>query len=92
MFQTAKANNISVVRMFATGIDQKLPLQLSPGQYNDAALKALDQALDSAARNGVMVTLIFARNWQGPDSKRPTMPPGLAPPSRISIRIPKPFR
>ena len=69
MFETAAANNISVIRMFATGIDpEKLPLQLSPGQYTEKALQALDETLNLAGKNGVMVTLIFARQWQGPDS------------------------
>jgi hypothetical protein len=34
LLQTAAANNISVVRMLATGVTDQLPLQPAQGQYN----------------------------------------------------------
>ena len=49
-------------------VTDQLPLQISPGEYNEKALKALDETLDLAAKYGVMVTLILARTWQGPDA------------------------
>lgn len=37
--------------------------------YNDVALKALDQLLADAAKRGLRLVLILARNWGGPDSR-----------------------
>jgi mannan endo-1,4-beta-mannosidase len=68
MFKTAAENNITVLRMFATGVEDQLPLQTNAGEYNEKALRALDEALDLANKYKVMVTLILARMWEGPDA------------------------
>ena len=68
MFKTAADNNLTVIRMFATGVEDYLPIQTKPGEYNEKALRALDESLDLASKYGVMVTLILARMWQGPDA------------------------
>ncbi|GAB4818410.1 hypothetical protein N2152v2_005456 [Parachlorella kessleri] len=69
MLETAQAANISVIRAFATGVTPELTLQLQPGVYNLPALTALDQLLDLAAKRGIKLTLILARNWGAPDAK-----------------------
>jgi mannan endo-1,4-beta-mannosidase len=68
MFKTAAENNITVIRMFAAGVNEDLPLQIEDGEYNQEALVALDETLDLAAKYGVMVTLVLARIWEGPDA------------------------
>jgi hypothetical protein len=45
MFKTAAENNITVIRMFATGVEKQLPLQTTAGEYNEKALRALDESL-----------------------------------------------
>lgn len=69
LFKTAAANNITVVRMFATGISPDFPLQTGPGQYNQKALQALDETIALAGKYGIKLTLILSRSWQSPDSK-----------------------
>jgi len=68
LFKTAAENNISVIRVFAAGVDPDLPLQTDEGEYNEEALVALDETLNLADKYGVMVTLVLARLWDGPDA------------------------
>ncbi|KAL6781917.1 hypothetical protein ACKKBF_B09950 [Auxenochlorella protothecoides x Auxenochlorella symbiontica] len=69
LMQQAAALNITVLRVFATGVTPELPLQLEPGKYNQVALEALDGVMAAAADNDIRVTLVLARNWDGPDNK-----------------------
>lgn len=39
------------------------------GKYNQVALEALDGVMAAAADNDIRVTLVLARNWDGPDNK-----------------------
>ncbi|KAL4549229.1 hypothetical protein Ndes2526B_g04261 [Nannochloris sp. 'desiccata'] len=68
LFKTAAENNITVIRVFATGVEDDLPIQVEAGEYNEKALIALDETLDLAAKYNIMVTLVLARMWQGPDA------------------------
>ncbi|KAK2079251.1 hypothetical protein QBZ16_002942 [Prototheca wickerhamii] len=61
--------NITVMRIFATGVDPEMPLMEEPGVYNEEMLLALDGVMAAAARNGIRVTLVPSRNWENPDSK-----------------------
>lgn len=70
LFETAAANNISVIRMFATGVEDNFPLKPNPDQYNEEALRALDEVVALAEENGVLLTLVLANNWSGPDLTR----------------------
>ncbi|PRW50827.1 glycoside hydrolase [Chlorella sorokiniana] len=69
LLDNSAALNISVLRVFATGVEPELPLQVKEGVYNEVALKALDQVLADAAQRGLRLVLLLARNWGGPDSR-----------------------
>lgn len=68
LFQTAAANNISVIRMFAEGTTNNLTLQTGPHSYNQSALKALDQTVAMAGKHGIKLTLILGDTWGTPES------------------------
>lgn len=112
VMSAAEERNITVMRIFAVGLDPQLALQEAPGRspqcdgwridrrrcdlsdhrnptlcgcmrrptrsslclvfigkYNETVLQALDGVMAAAARHGVRVTLVLARNWENPDSK-----------------------
>lgn len=68
MMKTAAANNVSVIRMFASSVTPDLILQTGPDSYNEKALQALDQTVALAGKYGIRLTLIFVDTWKTPES------------------------
>jgi mannan endo-1,4-beta-mannosidase len=54
---------LNVVRAFAFGTTEGFGLQTKPGEYNEAAFKALDTVIDEAGKRGLRLILAIANNW-----------------------------
>jgi mannan endo-1,4-beta-mannosidase len=67
--QQAVSNCQNVIRAFGHGTNYTFPLQVAPGQYNEAAFKALDTIIAQASAANVKLLLTFGDNWQEADSK-----------------------
>lgn len=52
----AVANNLTVMRAFATAVDAAYPMQTSPGVYNENVFRGLDYALEQARQRGIKAT------------------------------------
>lgn len=59
MMDNAVANNLTVMRAFATAVDPSCSLQSSPGVYNEAVFMGLDYALEQARQRGIKVDPIW---------------------------------
>jgi len=68
----AAAAKLNVVRAFAFGTTEGFGLQTKPGEYNEAAFKALDTVIDEAGKRGLRLILAIANNWDdaNTDEKR----------------------
>lgn len=60
---TAQANNLTVVRMFAYGVGYNYQLQESPGVYNASAFKDLDFIISEAGKRNLKLLISLASNW-----------------------------
>jgi mannan endo-1,4-beta-mannosidase len=64
-FDAAKANNLTVVRMFAYGVQNGYNVQLvdNPGSYNETALADMDYVVSEAGKRGLKLIVALASNW-----------------------------
>lgn len=63
-FRNASMMGLNVVRTWAHTTSSRFPFQVSPGQYTEEGLEALDFVMDQARRNGLQVILSFVDNWK----------------------------
>lgn len=59
----AKANNLTVIRMFAYGVFANYQLQQAPGQYNESALRDFDYIVSEASKRDLKLIVALASNW-----------------------------
>lgn len=70
IYDSAEDANLRVGRFFGHGHDaKKMVLQISPGEYNQDALDALDWVLAEAASRGLKLLMSFADNWKVGDGR-----------------------
>jgi len=69
VMQTARSENISVIRLFAHGTEQGFELQPSAGKYNEQYFLALDRIVHEAGEHGIRLILSLTDNWKEPDGK-----------------------
>jgi hypothetical protein len=55
LMDDAVATGLNMVRFFALPVDTQYALQSRPGQFNEAAFRGLDYALESARARGIKV-------------------------------------
>lgn len=62
-FQAGADANMTVARVFAFPVKEKMNLQTAPGVFNDKMLVALDRLIASAGAAGVRLSLVLFNNW-----------------------------
>jgi mannan endo-1,4-beta-mannosidase len=67
---TAQANNLTVVRMFAYGVSYGYQLQTNEARgYNESALKDMDFVISEASKRNLKLIVSLASNWiYGPNT------------------------
>eukprot|EP00798_Chlamydomonas_sp_ICE-L_P027954 gene27954-8836_t len=60
----ASESGMNVLRTWAHTSGEQFPFQVYPGIYNEAALRALDFVLYTAASHGLLVILSLVDNWK----------------------------
>ena len=60
LMDDAVATSLNLVRFFALPVDTQYALQSAPGQFNEAAFRGLDYALECARARGIKVRLAVA--------------------------------
>jgi hypothetical protein len=55
LMDDAVATGLNLVRFFALPVDTQYALQSAPGQFNEAAFRGLDYALECARARGIKV-------------------------------------
>jgi len=70
LMDTARANDLAVLRLFAHGTEGSFRLQGPlPGRYDERALIALDNIVAGASRRGIRLILSLTDNWKWPEGK-----------------------
>lgn len=59
----AEAANLTVVRMFAYGVQPNYRLQYGLGKYNETAFKDLDFVISEAGKRNLKLIVALASNW-----------------------------
>ncbi|CAK0786609.1 hypothetical protein CVIRNUC_009823 [Coccomyxa viridis] len=68
--QQAKAHNFNVMRLFGiadVNYNEGMPLQPSPGQYNEQVFKAIDFILNEMGKQGIKVIVALVDYWKKTD-------------------------
>jgi mannan endo-1,4-beta-mannosidase len=60
---SAQAANLTVVRMFAYGVQPNYRLQYGLGKYNETAFKDLDFVISEAGKRNLKLIVALASNW-----------------------------
>eukprot|EP00891_Asterochloris_glomerata_P004449 jgi/Astpho2/4449/Aster-00059 len=68
-YNSALSLGMNTVRAFGHGTVPAFPLQISPGNYSEAAFVALDKLIARAGQAGIKLLLTFGDNWMFADSK-----------------------
>ncbi|KAL3838704.1 hypothetical protein ACJIZ3_023295 [Penstemon smallii] len=62
-FKRASQYGMNVARTWAFSDGGNLPLQISPGNYNEAMFKSLDYVVSQANKYGIYLILSLVNNW-----------------------------
>lgn len=55
--------NITVVRIFAFGVQEGYNLQVAPGKHNETFFRGLDAVIAEAGKHGLRLVVTLANNW-----------------------------
>lgn len=63
LLDRAAENKLNVLRTWAHTVSPQYALELSPGEYSEAAFRGLDYLLNEARKRGIRVLLVLIDNW-----------------------------
>ncbi|VFQ62408.1 unnamed protein product [Cuscuta campestris] len=63
VFEQARSHGLTVARTWAFSDGGDLPLQISPGVYNETMFQALDYVMSEAGNQSIKLVLSLVNNW-----------------------------